>query len=310
MARRRDTGKRTAARRSLKALATRFCDRTYVTAKLFHLFTLRFLYPGGPPILVYQMAKVGSSTVVRSLAARRLPSPVFHVHWLTEPELGEAESRARERWARGATSQSCRFIWEGQYLRRQLARKRPGERWYVVSLVRDPVARNLSDFFRIGPDTLGLDLGQDSLEALGPAFLERYERHDEPLAWFDEQLKAVFGLDVYTERFPREKGYAIYENDHARALVVRLEDLRSCADAAFGEWLGVGRFELLDANATEPKATGALYRRFVETVDLPAEYLSRMYESRYARHFYSAQELGSFRRRWERRGAEAPSTIK
>jgi Putative capsular polysaccharide synthesis protein len=307
MARRRATGRRARARRALRGLAERLCDRSYPTAKLFYLFALRFLFPrGGPPILVYQMAKVGSSTVARSLAARRLPNPIFHVHWLTGPELARAEARARERWARGlATSQSCRFIWEGQYLRRRLAGRRPGERWYVVSLVRDPVARNISDFFRVGPDGLGLDFRAEAIDVLGAAFLERYTGHDEPLVWFDEQLKTTFGLDVYERPFPQETGYAIYENELVRALVIRLEDLRSCAAPAFQEWVGLDGFELVEANVTEPKATGALYRTFVESVELPPEYLSRMYGSRYARHFYSAQELARFRDQWEHRPAEA-----
>ena len=307
MAKRRETGGRARARRALKRLAQRLCDRSYPSAKLFHLFALRFLFPrGGPPILVFQMAKVGSSTVARSLAARRLPAPIFHVHWLTGPELEGAEARARERWARGlATPQSCRFIWEGQYLRRRLAGRRPGERWYVVSLVRDPVARNISDFFRVGPDALELGFRAEAIDVLGAAFLERYAGHDEPLVWFDEQLKATFGLDVYERPFPQESGYAIYENELVRALVIRLEDLRSCAASAFQEWMGLDGFELVEANVTEPKATGALYRTFVESVELPPEYLSRMYGSRYARHFYSAEELARFQGRWEHRPAEA-----
>lgn len=307
MARRRATGRRAGARRALKGLAQRLCDRSYPTAKLFYLFALRFLFPrGGPPILVYQMAKVGSSTVARSLAARRLPSPIFHVHWLTGPELEGAEARARERWARGlATSQSCRFIWEGQYLRRRLAGRRPSERWYVVSLVRDPVARNISDFFRVGPDALGLDFRAEAMDVLGAAFLERYAGHDEPLVWFDAQLKATFGLDVYERPFPQETGYAIYENELVKALVLRLEDLRFCAPSAFQEWLGLDGFELVAANVTEPKGTGTLYRTFLESVELPPEYLSRMYGSRYARHFYSAEELARFREQWEHRPVEA-----
>ena len=32
------------------------------------------------PILVYQMGKVGSSTVVQVLESLRLPSPVLHLH--------------------------------------------------------------------------------------------------------------------------------------------------------------------------------------------------------------------------------------
>ncbi len=39
------------------------------------------------PILVYQMGKVGSSTVVQTLEALGLPNPVLHVHTLDTVHL-------------------------------------------------------------------------------------------------------------------------------------------------------------------------------------------------------------------------------
>jgi hypothetical protein len=43
-----------------------------------------------------------------------------------------------------------------------------------------------------------------------------------------------------------------------------------------------------------------LYRRFAKAVDLPDSYLSRMYKSKYAQHFYTEGELAAFKRSWER----------
>jgi hypothetical protein len=196
-------------------------------------------------------------------------------------------------------------------VRRRLAALERGERWRVITLTRDPVARNVSSFFQIGQAQclLGLSrtgplppVADEVVERLGDLFLERFSGHDAPLTWFDDELKAVLGFDAYATPFPARQGYAIYESDRIDVLVLRVEDLRVRAEQALQEFLGVERFELVDANTAEEKNYSALYRRFVETVDLPDTYLRRMYDSKYARHFYTEGERAAFRSSWERGG--------
>ncbi len=40
-----------------------------------------------PPILIYQMGKVGSNTVHKTLLASGIQNPVFHVHFLTKEKI-------------------------------------------------------------------------------------------------------------------------------------------------------------------------------------------------------------------------------
>lgn len=47
------------------------------------------------PIIIYQMGKVGSSTVKATLKAMNLPFPIFHVHTLNEDHLHHAWKRVR-----------------------------------------------------------------------------------------------------------------------------------------------------------------------------------------------------------------------
>ena len=61
---------------------------------------------------------------------------------------------------------------------------------------------------------------------------------------------------------------------------------------------GAKPIEILHENST----TGGYaenYRRFIETLRPPKDYLDQMYDSRFARHFYSRDEIVSFRARWE-----------
>lgn len=49
---------------------------------------------------------------------------------------------------------------------------------------------------------------------------------------------------------------------------------------------------------SERKSSKQVYRRFLQNVKLPVTLLDQMYDSRYARHFYSPDEIARLRRKW------------
>lgn len=176
------------------------------------------------------MGKVGSETVARSLSNAGLSVAVFHIHYLTDAALEVVERRIKNHWNpwRGGRAVN---LWESQCIVKRLRTARPGERWSVVTLVRDPVARNISDYFHrlaeVDPARVARDASDELVAELGRGFLERFEDHELPLTWFDSELKSVFGLDVYGAPFPVAKGYGLYANDKARASVrVSEQDVR------------------------------------------------------------------------------------
>jgi hypothetical protein len=246
---------------------------------------------------------VASQTVADTLV--RVELPVLHLHVLTEQMLVEDEKRYRANWTKDGTPA---HLWTSQHVRRRLEAD-PESRWRIVTLVRDPIARNVSMFFQTTYRWLALDRQRaryaedpDALmDDLRERFLEQFTGHDLPDTWFDSELRRFFGIDVYREPFETSRGYQIYATDRVQVLVIRVEDLRACAPAAFRDFFGVDVRELRDVNVSDEKDYASIYRRFVETVDLPATYLARMYGSRYARHFYTQEELDAFRRRWTAR---------
>jgi len=177
-----------------------------------------------------------------------------------------------------------------------------GRNRFVISLVRDPVQRNVSAFFenltQVIPDAYDrITDDRMTIAELTEAFLDRYE-HSAPLTWFQSQLEPVFGIDVFATTFDTEKGYLTYEADMTKLLVIRLENLTSCGSAAIGAFLGIEGFELAPANRACRKRYGTLYAEFQRAVRLPESYLTRMHDSTFARHFYTATEIDAFRRRW------------
>lgn len=290
--------------------------RRYDTARLYTLARLR-LAPRRAPILIYTVGKVGSSTVADSLAASGLDASIYHLHWLRPDRLAKDERLQREAAERyrGTPLEAHfrpRYVWRGQFLAPQLGRPpQGGGRWKVITLVRDPLARNVSSFFQNLP-LLDYDyrarLAARSEAEVVEELLALFERSylgpggvtdvdGDPLTWFDQELAPVFGVDVYQRSFPIERGFDLYDSSTARVLLLRLEDLDRCAPAAFREFLGLQHFSMRHQQIAEDKAYASLYRRFRAALRVPDAALDRIYGSRYARHFYTQAELEGFRAR-------------
>ena len=253
--------------------------------------------PRGEPIVVYQMGKVGSSTVYRSLRSLGLRRQLHHVHLLNNLDAIEDGVRRLYPDPVGTLAQ----IEKGRRLRRRILQRR-GTTWNLISLVRDPVQRNVSAFFEslteVIPDVYERRARDDiALADIRDAFLDRFD-HDAPLSWFQSQLEPVFGIDVFAVGFDTEKGYATYEAPGARLLVLRLENLMEDGETAIREFLDLDDFALVPANIALDKRYADLYSEFERSVTLPPSYLERMYESRFARHFYSTAEIEAFEQRW------------
>lgn len=261
------------------------------------------------------MGKVGSSTIQRSLKTLNLDMPIFHVHYLSKSRV-EALERERRKYMRTEKFGLLKRPWMYKYLRKELIDNFDGRKWKIVSLTRDPVARNLSAFFenlefkRIGKqseyevrsDYYNIDpiiLMGDDLEKLAILFYERF-KHDSPLDFFDRELKSVFGIDVYSSEFPKSKGYKIYSGEKADALIIKLEYLDQCAQTAFKEFIHIDNFALIYTNIGNQKNYAAVYSRFKDFILFPGSYLNKMYQSKYMRHFYSAEEIKQFRNKWFR----------
>ncbi len=256
-------------------------------------------------LVIYQMGKVGSSSVKKTLAALGVDMNIYHVHALTHERIatliGVYKRAARIRCRADVHS----HIVESAFLRQRLDRGR-GERWKVISLVRDPVARNISSFFQsfdqFNPEFVAEfrehgRFREDSIDKLIGVFFDRFD-HDMPLRWFDAYMAPVFQIDVFATPFPQDLGYEIYSGPDADLLLMRLEDMASCAGEAFREFLGIEDFVLQDANKTEDKADSQAYREFKQRIEIPDAYLEKMYSSKFARHFYSETEIERFRRKW------------
>lgn len=242
------------------------------------------------PILIYQMGKVGSTTVYRSLRSAGLYP--LHVHRIIDrmPE-GGAGWHARPDYVPDIDVYVGRIL--APYLRWSRSRVR------VITLVRDPVARYLSKVFHRPEmyDDLVASERDETVRRLRDHLGKPETLDDGMFRWFDEEIRARLGVDVMTAPFDRQAGYSVLHGERADILVLKLEKLSELLPTAVSEFVGRPLREER-ANVGERKESADAYRAVRRSFSLPEPVLDRIYDHEWMRHFYTEGERERFRSRW------------
>jgi hypothetical protein len=260
------------------------------------------------------MGKVGSKTVLNSLNTANMDIPIHHIHSFEKNRLDDAEKLLKLEFQVDHNPRTT--LWDSYFYLNKLNQLQESKNLKIITLVRDPIARNVSHFFQ-WPNMIIQKkndkyyvespvynykeiLDKDSEGILISIFLNKMNDHTSILEWFDSELKKFFNIDVYETEFPKDRGYKIYTRGNVSVLLIKLEKLNNIAEIAFREFLGVDVSKLKNQNLGENKEYSSVYKRFKECAKLPESYLDLMYKSKFALHFYSNEEIRSFRKNWSK----------
>ncbi len=256
------------------------------------------------PVYILQMGRVGSVSVVTAItqAYQEIQSdtPVYHSHYISIYE--KVTERARQdlenpNLALADIERIDRVVREN--LLTQLKNNRPIK---IISLVRDPVARNVSTFFFAFPQFVP-DWKEKEAQNLLPAstlntiFESKRQFIQTALNWFDEQIKDTLGLDVYAVPFDTARGWQVYKKGQVELLLLRMEDLHRTGEDTLRKFLHLPHLNMVKVNTGEERDAYDLYRRFL-THPISREYLEMTYSTKLARHFYTDEEIERFIARW------------
>ena len=259
-------------------------------------------------IIVYQMGKVASTSICSSLDSYGyLDATISQEHRLTAYNWN-AYNYEKKRI-------SMRLRNRIEFL------KKKGKRFKIITLTRDPIGYCLSayfqDFLKIFPNIKN-EYSDDSkiVEEVKKYFLnqlqyylngekgnigiDRIVQHhfNNPLTFFDIELKEVFEIDLYEETFPKDKKFKIYKGNYADVLLIKYEYINECIKDSMKEFLDIDDFILQKKNLGSQKKQRHIYKDFIDTIDLPKEFLEKQYSSKYMKHFYSKQEIDNFYKKW------------
>jgi hypothetical protein len=230
-------------------------------------------------VILYQMGKVGSKSVHHALHKRNVQ--VIHAHWMcgefpdsefptTKPNIVEiiAEDTAPP--------------------------------MKVISLVREPIGRSISAYFqRI--NTYSDNYRHKSAVELQKELIDNYPV-EYPDLWFEKELMSVFDFDPFSIPFDHSKGYLIQEAGRHKLLIIRLEDANKILPKVIWKFLGVRNVRMEEQNMFKKRHNGTnlgnKYRE-LEKLKFPKSFVDRNYGLKYARHFYTPEEIVEFREKWE-----------
>lgn len=246
-------------------------------------------------MVIYQMGKVASKTIDATLT-RVASAQVFHAHLLDpanlqrrrsqmEADLGKVDTEVNIVRARALHEHVLRSLREIK----------------IITLVREPISRNISAYYQ-GLDRWARTEGAHDrvpVDALIEIFLREYP-HQDALTWFDDEFRAVTGIDVYASAFPQEQGFQRIRHGNMDVLIMR-HDLDDRVKAErISELLNLPGLKIVQDNRAEDKEYRDSYHKFRQTIRLPERYVEEMLNSKYAAHFFSDPERQRLRDKWLR----------
>jgi len=248
-------------------------------------------FRGKEPVIVFQMGKVGSTSVASSFPTPGHPVSV-QTHYLHRPRIEAAKQWSRER----GLPVRAHFFHADAAARRVVDKGRP---FKLITLVREPVGRSVSNFFHNFERFVGVPLAESThtTEQL-TEILVAHERELSEARWFQREFEPALGVDLYAHPFPHADGAQVIPAGNGTILVLRLETPDLVKEAAIAAFLGEDGFTLATANVGDAKEYGDGYQQFRESAVLPRDFLLRKLTTPYATHFYSDEERAAIRDRW------------
>ena len=228
-------------------------------------------------VLLYQMGKVGSRSLDYSLKNNNETEvEVFHLHrMLPSSNL----SHILKAVCNGNIPQAVTYRCWMEIFEKIILKK---TKVYIISGVREPIARNISAFFQNAKLT---DSQLRETNSVIDLFFDTYP-HDTPLTWFDLQFQQPLGIDVYQYPFDKESGCVEFSVDNCEVMIISAEKVNREKEEHVTKFLKLREFKIINRNAASEKPYADAYREFKKKIRFPASYIEKMLDSKYAKHFF------------------------
>ena len=250
-------------------------------------------------IWLLQPGKVGSTSILNQI--RNTGIRCIHSHVASYPEFIFGEN--------------YRHVWEDMlayYTDKNIK---------IITMVREPIERDYSSFWqafsegkmeriRIMPNMKG-NL-QELYNSYTNMILEGRRTMEKRLGiatpwtwveefmWFDEHFGRQLGVDIYKHPFDRERGYEIVTCRNYNIFIGKLEKLHQFLPA-LKNFVGNENIQFARDHSSAQKWFSMAYKEFIKRVQIPEKYYIHYYEDNERfKHFYSDEEITSYRHRWEK----------
>lgn len=245
-------------------------------------------------IMVYQPGKAGSTTISESL--KKVGVKASHCHYLYD--VG----------------------WDKEYLE-WCTETRKNYRGKIIIPIREPISRDISDYFQGLGGRLAAMLEtyqfSELLEGFKKVYVNglfqetnyetkymfpwlNYVKYGYQFDFFDKELKKNFGIDVFEYPFDVEKGYSIIKQGDVEVMILQSERMNDL-EQQMADFFGISDFKLVSVNVGSQKEYTYMYQNFKEQLSIPKEYVEFYYKGNKAyEHFYSEEQRSTFLEKWKK----------
>lgn len=158
-------------------------------------------------------------------------------------------------------------------------------RIYVITIVRNPIWRNISDFWRWTFIRYKIHQRQEwDRSKFIQEFLQSID-HYQGIEHIQREVEPFWGFNIYDREFPRDIGYQIIKGPRDslhRLLIIRFENIDKLPEAA-SKLLGIeikGRLPHIGKSEYYPAYLQG-------NLGLPKRYVAKMLDHQYTKHFYA-----------------------
>lgn len=218
-------------------------------------------------ILIYQPGKVGSSSLYKSICERGIN--VLHCHHL---------------------------LVDGKIFKEDIKLWTKNKKIKIISMVRDPIARQISAMWQNIPS---IDRYSDEVDfnEIENYYFGRDFTNDE-FEWFDRRINYLFNINVFDYAFSQENGYSIIEKDNIELLLIKVEKL-SNLEKVVGKFLELEDFNIVNDNVANMKEYRFAYQQYKDGFCIPDYMLHKIYmQNENVKFFYSYEERINMLKKW------------
>ncbi|UOQ87008.1 putative capsular polysaccharide synthesis family protein [Gracilibacillus salinarum] len=254
-------------------------------------------------ILIYQMGKVGSTSIADSIIENG--GQAEHIHSFHHPVMFEQFHDLKSIDYYFPTKSIMKYkVYNNVFFKNALLRT--NKRLKIITLAREPISRNIAMYFQgihfpifeINRSYNNRSDEDVNFELIIQLFLNKFH-HNYGIKWFDNEFNRTFSVDIYDYPFDKEKGYTIINTRNLDIMVIKMEKLNDL-EVKIQQFLDMPNFKLNKANIGDNKWYSDLYKRF-KKVFIPSEdYIEKLYNTKYMNHFYTEEEIKVFRNKWGR----------
>lgn len=241
-------------------------------------------------VVIYQMGKVASSTIKATLAQIKGLN-VIHTHHLSSNYTRNLNSIKRKMgWKTTISPESIDDLYNKIIHENEI---------YIISLVREPIGRNISAYFQ----NLDLIFKQDDayknipFDQVLEGFFTKYP-HSIPITWFDNEFNEVLGFDIYNHDFPKDEGAVIINNKKYHILVMRHDIDDEKKQKYLQKLLNIKNIKIIRKNEASSKSYFEIYAKFIDKISFSDDYINNMLESKYTKHFFSIDDIEYLKSKW------------